>query len=218
MLEQMIRDGIPLALDTRIDYAQAITEATILTADHPGLMAQLAGAIALAGGDIVNARIFTFANGLALDSFNVQSAYHSQAFDTDDKLARLAIMVKRVLSGEIQPATELAHRKRPLPARTRIFAVPLRVIIDNRASATHTIIETNGQDRPGLLYALTQAVTDLQLQISTAKISTYGNKAIDVFYVKDAGGLKITDERKVQDIREHLLRALDDQPESADKP
>jgi [protein-PII] uridylyltransferase len=202
MVKNAQSEGAPLTLDTRIDRHNAITEVTVFTADQPGLMARLAGAIALAGGNIVEARIFTFTNGMALDSFSIQD------FDSGDKLARLSIMVERVLHGGLAPGPELARHRRPIPARSRVFRVPPRLVIDNHASATHTIIELNGRDRPGLLYTLTQTVTDLDLQISTAKISTYGNKVIDVFYVKDALGEKITDETKLQHIRETLLQAF----------
>ncbi|MFK4985410.1 hypothetical protein ACI4B7_26655, partial [Klebsiella pneumoniae] len=90
----------------------------------------------------------------------------------------------------------------------RVFKVPPRVLIDNKASTTHTVIEVNGRDRPGLLYDLTRALTNLSLQISSAKISTYGEKAIDVFYVKDVFGLKIGHGSKLAQIRDKLLAAL----------
>jgi [protein-PII] uridylyltransferase len=78
------------------------------------------------------------------------------------------------------------------------------VLIDNRASASHTLIEVNGRDRPGVLFALTHALTQLNLQIATAKISTYGEKVVDVFYVKDIFGHKIEHEAKIKHIRDTL--------------
>jgi [protein-PII] uridylyltransferase len=86
--------------------------------------------------------------------------------------------------------------------------VPPRVLIDNTASATHTVIEVNGRDRPGLLYDVTRGLTDLGLQISTAKISTFGERVVDVFYVKDVFGVKIEHQRKIEDIRARLYEAL----------
>jgi [protein-PII] uridylyltransferase len=82
------------------------------------------------------------------------------------------------------------------------------VLIDNKASATHTVIEVNGRDRRGLLHQLTRALTGLNLQISSAKISTFGLRAVDVFYVKDLFGLQIRHEGKLAKIREALLAAL----------
>jgi [protein-PII] uridylyltransferase len=82
------------------------------------------------------------------------------------------------------------------------------VLIDNGASLTHTVIEVNGRDRPGLLFEVTRALTALNLQISSAKISTYGEKVVDVFYVKDLFGHKVEHERRLKDIREHLVAVL----------
>jgi [protein-PII] uridylyltransferase len=202
------REGQPLVIDNRIDRNREITEVTIYTADHPGLFSQLAGALALCGANIVDAKIFTLRNGQALDVFSVQDAHHGGAFDSPEKLAKLAVMTEQTLAGQVRPLQELAKRRPSLPARHRVFKVPPRVLIDNRAGTAHTVIEVNGRDRPGLLYDVTRTLTDLGLQISSAKISTYGEKAIDVFYVRDVYGLKVTHDAKLQRIRERLLTAL----------
>jgi [protein-PII] uridylyltransferase len=203
------REGRPLTIDTRIDRARAITEVTIYAHDHPGLFSRIAGAFALSGANIVDAKIFTMTNGMALDVFSVQDAAGGP-FDSGDKLAKLAVMIERTLSGQLRPLQELAKRKTVIPSRTRVFKVPPRVLIDNRASTAYTVIEVNGRDRPGLLYDVTRALTNLSLQISSAKISTYGEKAVDVFYVKDVFGLKINHENKLAQIREKVLTALSD--------
>jgi len=199
-------ENAPLSLDWRIDAYRAVTELTVYTADHAGLFAKIAGAIAVAGGNIVDARIFTLANGMALDSFSVQDTAGS-SFDRPDKLARLSATIERSLAGRLWPE-EVAAVGRRLPSRLDVFQVPPRVLIDNKASATHTVIEVNGRDRPGLLYALTRALTALNLQISSAKISTYGERVVDVFYVKDVFGLKIEHEQKLKRIHEHLSEVL----------
>ena len=77
-----------------------------------------------------------------------------------------------------------------------------------RASAAFTVVEVNGRDRKGLLYRLTRALTALKLQIANAKVSTFGARAVDVFYVKDQFGLKIEDERRLKAIRESLMAVL----------
>jgi [protein-PII] uridylyltransferase len=89
-----------------------------------------------------------------------------------------------------------------------MFVVPPRVLVDNEASASHTVIEVNGRDRPGLLFELTRALTNLSLQISSAKISTYGEKVVDVFYVKDLFGHKIEHPTKRADIHRTLEAVL----------
>jgi [protein-PII] uridylyltransferase len=200
------RTNAPLTVDTRVDTRRAVTEVTLYTADHAGLFSRIAGALALAGANIVDAKILTMSNGMALDTFWVQDQ-SGGAFDRGDKLARLAVMFENVLSGRTKPHLELA-KPDPIISRTRVFTVAPRVLIDNRASLTHTVIEVNGRDRPGLLFEVTRALTALNLQISSAKISTYGEKVVDVFYVKDLFGHKVEHERRLKDIREHLVAVL----------
>ncbi|HYH20027.1 MAG TPA: [protein-PII] uridylyltransferase [Azospirillum sp.] len=204
------REERGLTVDTRIDRGRAITEVTIYTTDHHGLFSRLAGALAACGADIVDAKIFTMTNGMALDVFSVQDAVAGGAFEGGDKIARLAVTIEQVLGGQLKTLRELGNRRTTLTSRTRVFHVPPRVLIDNNASTTHTVIEVNGRDRPGLLYDLTRALSNVALQISSAKISTYGEKAIDVFYVKDVFGLKVSHEGKLAQIRERLLHALAD--------
>jgi [protein-PII] uridylyltransferase len=208
LMREAERSGAPLTVDTRVDASRAVTEVVVYTADHAGLFSRLAGALSLAGANIVDAKIHTMSNGMALDTFTVQDR-NGGAFDQPQKLAKLSVMFENVLVGTLKPHFEFATPEK-LPSRTRVFTVPPRVLIDNKASGTYTVIEVNGRDRPGLLYEVTRALTQLNLQISTAKISTYGEKVIDVFYVKDLFGHKIYHERKLADIRERLIEALTD--------
>src|SRR6185437_13446902 len=126
-------------------------------------------------------------------------------FDRPDKLAKLAVLFENVLSGKVKPHLELA-KPGAIQSRTRVFVVPPRVLTD-------TVIEVNGRDRAGLLFEVTRALTGLNLQISTAKISTYGEKVVDVFYVKDIFGHKIEHEKKLRDIRERLSEVMSDRSE-----
>ncbi len=213
IIREAERTRAPLTIDTRADRARSVTEVTIYTADHPGLFSRLAGALALAGADIVDARIFTMANGMALDVFSVQAAGQAPGaggFESGEKRARLAVLVEKALAGEVRLADELARRRTALPPRVGVFRVPPRVLVDNKASNAHTVIEVNGRDRPGLLYDVTRALTGLNLQITSAKIATYGNMAVDVFYVKDVFGLKVEHAGKLAQIRAALLNALED--------
>jgi len=211
-------DGAPLSVETRVDPPRGVTELTIYTADHPGLFAGIAGAMAVSGANIVDAKIFTLADGMALDVFWLQDA-EGGAFDRPEKLARLAVLIDQSLSGRLRSLDELKHR-RTGPTRARVFTVTPRVLIDNEVSATHTVIEVNGRDRPGLLYDVTSALTALQLQIATAKISTFGERVVDVFYVKNIFGLKVDHPAQLVEIRDSLTAALadPDQPASGEVP
>ena len=201
--------GESLSINVQIDLWRAVTEVTVYTPDQPGLFSRLAGAFAISGANIVDARIFTLANGMALDSFWVQDD-EGRAFDRLERLARLKSTVARVLADRPGPMAELERHKPAFPSRLAVFKVAPRVLIDNRASNSHTVIEVNGRDRKGLLHQLTWALTDLNLQISSAKISTYGARAVDVFYVKDLFGLKVENEIKLKAIRGRLMEVLED--------
>jgi len=210
LLREQATDRLPLLIDTRVDRANAVTEVTVITDDHPGLFSRLAGALTSAGASIAEARIFTLTDGQALDMFLVQDATVGGALEAPDKLARLSVAIERSLSGEILPRVEIAKRPSPLPSRAKAFRVPPRVLIDNQGSRSHTIIEVNGRDRTGLVFDLTRALTNASVQIASAKIATYGERAVDVFYVKDLFGLKITHESKLAAVREALMKALTD--------
>jgi len=210
LVRRAMQDRAPLSIDTRVDSKRGITDVTIYTGDHPGLFAAIAGALALAGANIVDAHIFTLTNSMVLDSFSIQDS-EGGAFERPDKLARLAVLVEQALSGSLRSLNELSSLKSG-PARAAVFTVRPRVLIDNKASATHTVIEINGRDRPGLLHDLGRTLTRQNLQIGAAKIMTYGEKVVDVFYVKDIFGLKIDRPDKLDDIRNALLTALQPQP------
>ena len=199
----------PLTVEPRVDTQRAVTEITVYTGDHPGLFSQIAGAMAISGANIVDAKIITLANGMALDTFCIQDS-DGGAFDSPAKLAKLAACIEQVLSGRMRLDRELANRKSKLPSRAHVFKVPPRALVDNKPSRAHTVIEVNGRDRPGLLYDITNAMTNLGLQISSAHISTYGERVVDVFYVKDVFGHKIEHDRKLEQIRASLLKALED--------
>ncbi|HKS89445.1 MAG TPA: [protein-PII] uridylyltransferase [Stellaceae bacterium] len=196
----------PLTVEKRIDRARAVTEITLYTADHPGLFSRIAGALAVSGANIVDAKIMTMANGMALDTLWVQDQ-DGTPFERPDKLAKLAVTFENVLTGDLKPHIEL-ERPPAFPSRTRVFTVPPRVLIDNEASRSHTVIEVNGRDRPGLLWEVTRELTRLNLQVSSAKIATYGEKVVDVFYVKNLFGHKVEHPQKLAEIRATLEAVL----------
>ncbi|MDJ0949998.1 MAG: [protein-PII] uridylyltransferase [Alphaproteobacteria bacterium] len=207
----------PLAIDRRVDSFRAVTEVTVYTQDQAGLFSKIAGAMALSGATIVDAKIFTLTNGMALDSFCIQDS-EGGAFERPDQLAKLSARIELALSGRLRLQDELASRRSSLPARARrVFKAPPRVMIDNAASRWFTVVELNGRDRPGLLYDVTRALNECGLRIASAKISTFGERVVDVFYVKDIFGMKVDHEGKIAQIRERVLEALVE-PEAAATP
>ncbi|MBS0640085.1 MAG: [protein-PII] uridylyltransferase [Acetobacteraceae bacterium] len=209
---RLIRDAelrkAPLTVDTQPLPARAVTEVTVYCTDHAGLFSKISGALAIAGASIVDARIHTMTNGMALDTFWVQDAAGG-AFDAPHRLARLSVLIDQALTGRLRLASEIRRvSKVLLGRRMQAIHAPPRVVIDNHASNTHTVLEVNGRDRPGLLHDLTAAISEQGLQIASAHVTTYGVRAVDVFYVKDVFGLKIENERKLAQLREALMRAL----------
>ncbi|WP_240048217.1 [protein-PII] uridylyltransferase [Crenalkalicoccus roseus] len=213
MIREAEAAGAPLTVRTRVLESRAVTEVTVYAADHPGLFSRIAGALAVAGASIVDARIHTLTNGMALDTFWVQDAAGG-AFDAPHRLARLSVLIEQSLSGRIRLAEEIAKVRRE-PARLRAVTVPPRVVFDNHASNTHTIIEVNARDRPGLLHDVTAAISAEGLQIASAHVTTYGVRAVDVFYVKDVFGLKVENERRLAALRRAIEAALAPPSEAA---
>lgn len=184
-----------------------VTEVTVLALDHPRLLAILTGACAAAGANIAEAQIFTTSDGLALDSIFI-----SRAFDRDaDELRRaskVASHIIKALKGEIRLPDAVASRTQQT-RNTTTFVVSPNVVIDNKLSAKSTVVEVTGLDRPGLLYELTTAIGKLNLNIISARIVTYGEKAVDVFYVTDLTGGKIEQPARQATITRQLLNVLE---------
>jgi len=196
-----------LTLRAHVDKLRDVTEITIYAIDHPGLFSRLAGAFSLVGANIVDAKIFTMKNGMALDTFWLQDA-NGKPFEKPGLEKHLLKCIQKTLAGDILPMQELARRT-GLPSRTRVFEVAPRVLIDNNASQAFTVIEVNGRDRPGFLYDVTRALSSLSLQIASAHVTTYGERAVDVFYVKDIFGMKIVHEKKLGAIQEEVHAAIE---------
>jgi [protein-PII] uridylyltransferase len=185
------------------DQFRDVTEFTVLSPDHPRLLAVVTGACAAAGGNIVDAQIFTTTDGMALDTIVL-----SRAFDRDEdelrRAGRVAKAIERALKGEVKIA-DLVESKKPSKGSPKAFHVPPEVTIDNSLSSRQTVIEVSGLDRPGLLYDLTTALGKLNLNIASAHIVTFGEKAVDVFYVTDLTGTKVTHAGRQSTIRRTLL-------------
>ena len=194
-----------VSLAAESDDFRSVTQIVIATADHPGLFSQLTGAISASGGSIVDAKAFTTLDGIALDVFSVQDA-DGAPFGDPGRIARLRRTIERTLDGEIVPRALFARRARP--RRASAFRVRPRVHFDNEASVSATVVELEGLDRPGLLYEISRALFESKLSIASAIVSTYGERAMDVFYVRDAYGHKIAHPDRLKAVEELLLVAI----------
>ena len=203
LLHPMAADVRSLATEVAIDGFQSVTAVTVVAPDHPRLLAGIAGACAAAGANIVDAQIFTTTDGLALDTIFI-----SRAFERDEDEARrgqrIASIIERTLRGEVRLA-EIAPPKEPRDVRRGAFAIEPEVMIDNSLSSRYTVVEVSGLDRPGLLRDLTGSLSSLNLNIGSAHIVTFGEKAVDSFYVTDLTGQKINSASKQAAIKRRLL-------------
>ena len=198
------REMRSLATEVATDKFRGVTELTVSAPDHPRLLAILTGACAAAGANIVDAQIFTTTDGMALDTIFI-----SRAFDEDEdelrRAARVARGIEQALKGEIKIAEAVAARAPQRGVAAKTFSVVPEVVVDNSLSNRFTVIEISGLDRPGLLYELTTAIGKLNLNIASAHIVTFGEKAVDVFYVTDLTGGKVSHLTRQATIRRTLL-------------
>jgi [protein-PII] uridylyltransferase len=206
MMTKADASGEMMALDAVSNTFRAVTDITVYTPDHPGLFAQVTGAIAAAGGSIVDAKGFTTSDGFALDLFSVQDA-DGGPFGDSARAERLKATLLKIVRGEAVARSLFA--KRPAKTRVSAFHVPSRISFDNEASNTATVIEVRGRDRVGFLYDVSTALFESGLSISSAMIATYGERVVDVFYVRDGYGHKIVHPERLAAIEEILLRAVE---------
>ena len=195
----------PLKVTAQVYPARGATLVTVYASDHPGLFYRLAGAIHLGGASIIDARIHTTRDGMALDNFLVQDPL-GRPFDEPQRLKRIAMGIEDALANRARLDERLAAR--PLTRlRADSFTIEPNVLIDNKASNRYTVIEVNARDRPALLNALAYALFQSRVTIRSAHIATYGERAVDTFYVTDLIGDKIDGVARLRTLEKRLLEA-----------
>jgi [protein-PII] uridylyltransferase len=193
-----------LKVATLADEDRGATLVTLYAPDQPGLFYRAAGAISLAGGNIIDARIHTTLDGMALDNFVVQDVERGP-FRDRHKLRRLEEAVRAAIGGQEPMLEQLEAKALPL-RRAEAFTVEPAVFVDNKASSRFTVIEVNALDRAALLCRLAKAIYDMYATIRSAHVATFGERAVDVFYLTDAGGGKIDDPARIKALQEALVR------------
>ncbi|MGH2705572.1 MAG: ACT domain-containing protein [Actinomycetota bacterium] len=177
-------------------------EVRFVAPDRPGLISKVSGALALHGLNVVAADIYTREDGVALQSFRVQPV------DEDEERFRKVVAdIRKALRGRIAFDVRLAEKRRQYPAPSAGLAAP-RVVVDNRSSDFYTVIEVHAADAIGLLFTITRALSDLELDIHMAKVATYGREVVDAFYVWDLDRQKVTDPDHVGEIERTVLHRL----------
>ncbi|EAQ12321.1 MULTISPECIES: [protein-PII] uridylyltransferase [Maritimibacter] len=196
------------------DHDRDATRAAFVLADHPGIFSRLAGALALVGANVVDARTYTTKDGWATAVFWVQD-HDGHPFE-DIKLKRLEDMIHKTLSGKVIARDAMKSRDK-MKKREKAFTVPTNITFDNDGSDIYTMIEVDTRDRPGLLYDLTRTLADNHVYIASAVIATYGEQVVDTFYVKDMFGLKFFSDAKMKSLEKKLREAIVKGAERADQ-
>jgi [protein-PII] uridylyltransferase len=207
-----------LATEVATDAFRGVTELTVVAPDHPRLLSIIAGACAASGANIVDAQIFTTTDGLALDTIFI-----SRAFEQDEdelrRAGRVAQSIEKALRGEMRLADAVEARREQSRGVNKAFTLAPDLMMDNNLSNRYTVIEVSGLDRPGLLYEMTTALSDLNLNIGSAHIATFGEKAVDVFYVTDLTGAKIINPARQSAVRRRILDIFaNTEPKATAKP
>ena len=185
------------------------TELLVIAPDHHGLFSLISGLVSASGYDVVNAKIITRSDGYALDTFFIQNKNRQPIIEEHSKKKLLKI-ISQGLEGNFNVEKALNKRWEEIPARFRAIKAPTRVIIDNNMSDEYSILEIKCKNAPGVLYRITKVITSLGLQINTANVSTYGDRVVDIFYIKDAFGLKIDNNESMDKVKMSILKILEE--------
>jgi [protein-PII] uridylyltransferase len=198
--------GRPFGAKARIDSAAGVTDITVYAPDRPGLLAITAGACAASDANIVGAQVFTTLHGYGLTTVTLAQSFERME-DEERRAARIIATFEKALTGEVTIAS-LIQEKKLRKARSRTFKVPIRVRINNDQATDHTILEVAGLDRPGLLYELTKVISEFNISITSAHISTIGEKVVDTFYIQTEMRKKLEDEHVSLLLRQTLTSVL----------
>jgi [protein-PII] uridylyltransferase len=206
------RDGRPAQAALVPSRHPEAAELCVVADDRPGLLASIAAAITASRLEVLGAQVYSRQVGArweAMDIFWVRDR-DGGTEGVERALPRLTRDLEDVCAGRVDPADLLRvrtgsaspWRERPSPA------VPTEVLIDDRASPRHTVVEVFAKDRPGLLYTLARAMHGLGLSIALSKINTEGTRVADVFYVSELDGAKVAMGPRYQEIHNALVQAV----------
>ena len=198
-------DTLSINSKVETDLARDATKICFLIEDHPGIFSRLTGAIALSGANVIDARTYTTSDGFATSVFWLQNK-EGKPFE-ENRLNKLNQTINEALKGQII-ARDILKEKGKIKKKEKDFIVPTNITFDNEGSEIHTIIEIETRDRLGLLYDLAKTLSDNYISISSAIIATFGEQAVDTFYVKDLFGLKLHSLSKREKLEHKLKEAI----------
>ena len=183
-------------------------ELTLIAVDRPGLLWRVCGVFALHGVNVLEARAYTSARGEVLDVFRLFDVFEGGI--SDEKRENIVRDLSLVLDGRLSLTYRLGRKLRHYRATRSEPAIQTRVKVENNVSSEYTVVEIHARDRLGLLYAIARSMSELQLDIHLAKLMTRGPEAIDVFYVRNVHGRKVTDADHLCEMERALLYELEE--------
>ena len=177
----------------------------VIAPDRPGMFSRVAAVLALNGLDVLGASAYSNDEGMALESFRVESSF-SPVIAWDRVIGDL----EKALDGRLALEARLRERARVYARRPNAVGVPgpPRVLVDNDLSRVATVVEVRAPDEIGVLYRITRAIAELDLDVHSAKVQTVGLDVVDAFYVRDRHGFKITDPDYLNELERSILTAL----------
>jgi [protein-PII] uridylyltransferase len=199
-------DGAPVATELFHHPDLGSSDMVVVTRDLPGLFALIAGTLAAHGVNIISAQIATRADGVAIDTFQVNDPA-GEAVPSATQWNRLLDTLRAVLVGEQTVEALLERRQRTVRTGGDGVSRP-KIVVDNRLSDTDTVVEVKCPDRLGLLYLITRTLSTQGLDIASARIATEIDQAFDTFYVHDRRGRKLDEPTAPERLRDALETAL----------
>lgn len=206
--------------ETRIEFedipAQHATRVNIFTPDRFGLFSLLCGGLTLAGASILDARIETLSTDnpgsgdtggdIAMDSFTIQTT-DGYPYDTDKRKALVREHLENSLSGAFDMKKTVNGQTEYTNKKDRVFEITPALNFISQGDHKPCIFEIVARDRPALLYNLATLFSDYEFEIKSAKITTHGLRATDVFYVSESRRVK--SKQNVNDRIKGLKQALE---------
>lgn len=199
-------DGVTLSIKKKENSTSRRAE--VCGNDRPGLFSKLAGVFTLNDLDILYAQVYTWGHATALDIFTVKPFFDLTR--EEERWERVKKSINEVLAGELDIHGALTAKEfnPAIKKRITLSDKPDRVEVDNRGSSFFSIIEVYSDDFPGLLFAVTDAIFHLDLNIHYAKITTHVDQVVDIFYVRTVEGQKVTEDDAIARIKETILQAI----------
>jgi [protein-PII] uridylyltransferase len=197
----------PVVMETKHWNEKGFSELSIVMRDSPGLFAKVAAVLSSNNVNIIDAQIFTLPNGVALDLLWVTDINH-KPIDDPEYWLRIQKELGQAIAGSLNVHELVERKSKPrFLNKQKTKVAEARIFIDNDVSIGETVVDVWSQDRLGLLYDITKTFFKLGCTIERAKITTDQGRAVDVFYVKDAGGKKITSRERLKEIEEAVAEA-----------